>query len=764
MVLTTGCDKTTPACIMAAATVDLPAIVLSGGPMLDGHIDGKLAGSGTIIWESRLELAAGTIDYDKFMQAAAAAAPSAGYCNTMGTASTMNSLAEALGMSLPGNASIPAPYRERGQMAYLTGKRIVEMVDEDLRPSKILTRKAIENAIQVNSAIGGSTNAQPHITAIARHAGVELKPEDWQTVGYDVPLLVNVQPAGKYLSEGFHIAGGIPVVMKELIANGKLHGDALTVSGKTAAENVAFAPRAGRRGDQALRRPMKEKAGFIVLKGNLFDSAIMKTSVISDDFRTRYLARPGHENVLEGRAVVFDGSEDYHHRIDDPSLEIDENTILVIRYGRPDRLAGLGRGGEHAAAGGAHQARRRLAALHRRRPPVRHLRLALDPERLAGSGDRRRPRPARDRRRRADRPQHGRRRRHRSGGRVGAPPRRLQAELPGRPDPLAGDLPREGRPAGGGRGAGDGGEVPRRLQRHPARQPLISPLRRGRRGDLSCLQPAGRRPIGAISGRSCLCGQSRRASDPIGMVRGFGTGRVGRGNGAAWGRQAEAVMASTDDLPESRLPAAKIADRRTVYAGWLTLDVVVVDTTLRGAPARIRREVHDHGNGAAVLAYDPERRTAVLVRQVRAAALVADGSGVTVEAIAGIVDAGEDPAETVRREALEEAGITVGRTELVGAPYSSPGAVTERVWLYLGEIDTSVPRSGRRRGGGRARGDRGAGRAARVSRAPRRHGRPHRHEDHAAGGGVATPPAGPLRLTGYSPPPPLRTVKPRLGL
>ncbi len=335
VVLTTGCDKTTPACIMAAATVDLPAIVLSGGPMLDGHIDGKLAGSGTIIWESRLELAAGKIDYSKFMEAAAAAAPSAGYCNTMGTASTMNSLAEALGMSLPGNASIPAPYRERGQMAYLTGKRIVEMVDEDLRPSKILTRKAIENAIQVNSAIGGSTNAQPHITAIARHAGVELKPEDWQTVGYDVPLLVNVQPAGKYLSEGFHIAGGIPVVMKELIANGRLHGDALTVSGKTAAENVALARAPDGEVIKSFSAPMKEKAGFIVLKGNLFDSAIMKTSVISDDFRARYLARPGHENVLEGRAVVFDGSEDYHHRIDDPALEIDENTILVIRYSGP---------------------------------------------------------------------------------------------------------------------------------------------------------------------------------------------------------------------------------------------------------------------------------------------------------------------------------------------------------------------------------------------------------------------------------------------
>ncbi|WP_181699619.1 IlvD/Edd family dehydratase [Chthonobacter albigriseus] len=335
VVLTTGCDKTTPACIMAAATVDLPAIVLSAGPMLDGWIDGRLAGSGTIVWESRLKLAAGEIDYNKFMDAAAASAPSVGYCNTMGTASTMNSLAEALGMSLPGNASIPAPYRERGQMAYATGVRIVEMVDEDLRPSKILTRKAIENAILVNSAIGGSTNAQPHITAIARHAGVPIEPMDWQTVGYDVPLLVNMQPAGKYLSEGFHRAGGVPVVMKELLAHDRLNGDALTVTGRTAAENIAGARAPDGEVIMSFAAPLKERAGFIVLKGNLFDSAIMKTSVISDEFFERYLNRPGQKWVLEGRAVVFDGSEDYHHRIDDPDLAIDENTILVIRYAGP---------------------------------------------------------------------------------------------------------------------------------------------------------------------------------------------------------------------------------------------------------------------------------------------------------------------------------------------------------------------------------------------------------------------------------------------
>ena len=335
VVLTTGCDKTTPALIMAAATVDLPAIVLSGGPMLDGWYEGKLAGSGTIIWQKRLQLATGEIDYEEFIEAAAASAPSDGYCNTMGTASTMNCLAEALGMSLPGNAAIPAPYRERGQMAYRTGERIVAMVEEDLRPSKILTRQAIENAIVVNSAIGGSTNAQPHIVAIARHAGVPIEPMDWQTVGYDVPLMVNMQPAGSHLSEGFHRAGGLPVVMKALLDNGRLHGDALTVSGRTMADNLAPFPAPDGEVIKPYDAPMKDKAGFIVLKGNLFDAAIMKTSVISDEFRARYLSRPGAENVFEGPVVVFDGSEDYHHRIEDPALGITPETILVIRYAGP---------------------------------------------------------------------------------------------------------------------------------------------------------------------------------------------------------------------------------------------------------------------------------------------------------------------------------------------------------------------------------------------------------------------------------------------
>jgi len=335
VVLTTGCDKTTPALIMAAATVDLPAIVLSGGPMLDGWHEGRLAGSGTIIWEKRLKLATGEIDYEDFIDAAAASAPSDGYCNTMGTASTMNCLAEALGMSLPGNASIPAPYRERPQMAYHTGRRIVAMVEEDLRPSKILTREAIENAIVVNSAIGGSTNAQPHIVAIARHAGVPIAPMDWQTVGFDVPLMVNMQPAGSYLSEGFHRAGGVPVVMKALLDNGRLHGGALTVSGRTVAENLASAGSPDGEVIKPYSAPMKEKAGFIVLSGNLFDAAIMKTSVISEEFRARYLSTPGSENVFEGPVVVFDGSEDYHHRIEDPSLGITPETILVIRYAGP---------------------------------------------------------------------------------------------------------------------------------------------------------------------------------------------------------------------------------------------------------------------------------------------------------------------------------------------------------------------------------------------------------------------------------------------
>ena len=331
VVLTTGCDKTTPSSIMAASTVDIPSIVLSGGPMLDGYFEGELVGSGMAIWKSRRRLAAGEIDEDEFFETALASAPSAGHCNTMGTASTMNALAEALGLSLPGCAMIPAPYRERGQMAYETGRRIVEMANEDLRPSKILTREALLNAIAVTTAIGGSTNAQPHIMAMARHAGADLEPADWNR-GHDVPLLVNMQPAGKYLSERFHRAGGVPAVLNELLQAGKIDGDVLTVTGRTLAENVAGRESSDREMIAAHDKPLQERAGFMVLSGNLFDFAIIKTSVISEEFRERYLSNDG---VFEGRAVVFDGSDDYHHRINDPELGIDERTILVIRGAGP---------------------------------------------------------------------------------------------------------------------------------------------------------------------------------------------------------------------------------------------------------------------------------------------------------------------------------------------------------------------------------------------------------------------------------------------
>jgi dihydroxy-acid dehydratase len=330
-VLMTGCDKTTPACLMAAATVNTPAIVLSGGPMLNHVQDGKLMGSGTLIWQARQDQAAGKIGYKEFIDIVAASAPSAGHCNTMGTASTMNAMAEALGMSLPGCAAIPAPYRERGQIAYETGLRAVEIVREDLKPSDILTRAAFENAIVACSAIGGSTNAPIHINAIARHIGVDLVIDDWEKIGYDVPLLVNIQPAGEYLGEDYYRAGGLPAVMRELHAAGRLRGDALTINGKTVAENVATAKVCNAEVIRPYDRPLKATAGFKVLRGNLFDSAIMKTSVISDEFRERYLANPKHPNAFEGRAVVFDGPEDYHRRIDDAALGIDEHTILFMR-------------------------------------------------------------------------------------------------------------------------------------------------------------------------------------------------------------------------------------------------------------------------------------------------------------------------------------------------------------------------------------------------------------------------------------------------
>jgi xylonate dehydratase len=331
VVLTTGCDKTTPAAIMAAATVNTPAIVLSGGPMLDGWWKGERAGSGTVVWWARQEHAAGRMDYKEFLDLVASSAPSIGHCNTMGTASTMNALAEALGLSLPGCAAIPAPYRERAQIAYETGRRAVEIVREDLKPSDILTREAFENAIVACSAIGGSSNAPIHINAIARHVGIPLAIEDWERIGYEVPLLVNMQPAGKYLGEEYYRAGGLPAVLNELMAAGRIHANALTINGKTVGENVKHAKAADADVIRPYDRPLKQHAGFKLLSGNLFESAIMKTSVISDEFRQRYLSNPKDPNAFEGRAVVFDGPEDYHRRIEDPSLQVDANTMLFIR-------------------------------------------------------------------------------------------------------------------------------------------------------------------------------------------------------------------------------------------------------------------------------------------------------------------------------------------------------------------------------------------------------------------------------------------------
>ena len=335
VVLTTGCDKTTPSGIMAASTVDIPAIVLSGGPMLDGWFDGELVGSGTVIWRSRRRLGAGEITEEQFLDAAAASAPSMGHCNTMGTASTMNAIAETLGLSLPGCAAIPAVYRERGQMAYATGKRIVDMAYEDLRPSRILTREAFLDAIAVTTVIGGSTNAQPHITAMARHAGVEITTRDWVDHGFPLPLLLDMQPAGRFLSERFHRAGGVPAILWELLQAGKLNADRITVSGRTLRDTVEGRETRDREVIRPFATPLQEDAGFVVLTGNLFDFAIMKSSVISAEFRARYLSTPGQEEAFEGRAVVFESAEDYHHRINDPELDIDEHCILVIRNAGP---------------------------------------------------------------------------------------------------------------------------------------------------------------------------------------------------------------------------------------------------------------------------------------------------------------------------------------------------------------------------------------------------------------------------------------------
>ena len=336
VVLMIGCDKTTPALLMAAATVNIPSIALSVGPMLNGWFNGERTGSGTIVWKARQMMAAGEIDGDGFLDLVASSTPSTGYCNTMGTATTMNSLAEALGMQLPGSAAIPAPYRERGQISYETGSRIVDMVWDDLKPSQIMTREAFENAIVINSAIGGSTNAPIHLNGIARHLGVALDNDDWQSLGHKIPLLVNLQPAGEYLGEDYHRAGGVPAIVAELMQAGLLpHPGAITANGQSIGSNCADALNRNHDVIRPIDKPLKSAAGFINLKGNLFDSAIMKTSVISAEFSDRYLVNPDDLNAFEGRAIVFDGPEDFHHRIDDDSLNIDANCILVMRGAGP---------------------------------------------------------------------------------------------------------------------------------------------------------------------------------------------------------------------------------------------------------------------------------------------------------------------------------------------------------------------------------------------------------------------------------------------
>ena len=331
VVLTTGCDKTTPAMLMGAATVNIPSIVLSGGPMLDGWWQGRLSGSGTIVWEGRKLYAEGKINYEEFMKMVASSAPSVGHCNTMGTASSMNSLAETLGMSLPGCAMIPGPHRERGQMAYETGRRIVGMVKENLRPSDIMTKKAFENAVVAAAALGASSNCPISMIAIARHMGVDHTLEDWQRLGPEIPQLVDLQPTGRFLGEAFHRAGGVPAMLKELLLAGKLHGDAMTVSGKTLAENLAGVPDGDREVIRAFATPMKDRAGYVVLSGNIFDSAVIKVSGIDQEFHDRFLANPDRPNVFEGKAIVFEGPEDYHNRIEDPDLGVEDQSILIIR-------------------------------------------------------------------------------------------------------------------------------------------------------------------------------------------------------------------------------------------------------------------------------------------------------------------------------------------------------------------------------------------------------------------------------------------------
>ncbi len=476
VVLTTGCDKTTPACLMAAAAVDIPAIVLSGGPMLDGYYDGKLVGSGTVVWHARKLLAAGEIDYAGFMDMVAASAPSVGHCNTMGTASSMNVLAEALGMSLPGCAAIPAPYRERGQMAHATGKRIVEMIGEDLKPSRIMTREAFENAIVVASAIGASSNCPVHLIAIARHMGVELSLDDWQEIGHDVPLIVNMQPAGEHLGEGFFRAGGVPGVIYELIQAGRIRAGALTVSGRTIADNCADAGPSDRDVIRTVADPLLERAGYVVLGGNLFDAAVMKTSVISKAFRDRYLSEPGDENAFEGRADRLrrpGGLPPPHQRCVPRYRRAQHPVHPQLRAGR---LSGVGGSGQHAAPRRPHQARHHRTPLRRRRPPERHLGQPFDPQRLAGGGGGGRSRLSANRRPGARRPGKAAGQRVDPGRRVGAAQGVPAACRTRQPDAVAGDLPDVRRPARHRRLPGAGDALP---QHHRATgQPEAFPLRR----------------------------------------------------------------------------------------------------------------------------------------------------------------------------------------------------------------------------------------------------------------------------------------------
>lgn len=329
VILLTGCDKTTPALVMGAASCDLPTLVVSGGPMLNGKFRGEDIGSGTNLWKFSEDVRAGNMTLEDFISAESCMSRSAGHCMTMGTASTMACMVEALGIALPGNAAIPAVDSRRYVLAHMAGRRIVEMVSEDLKMSQILTRPAFENAIRVNGAIGGSTNAVVHLLAIAGRVGVELDLEDWDTLGRDVPCLLNLMPSGKYLMEDFYYAGGLPMLMKEMAAH--LHIDALTVSGRTVAENIETAECFNRDVIHTADAPFKEQGGIVVLKGNLAPrGAVLKPSAATPELMQH-----------EGRAVVFEDIDDYDARIDDPDLDVEPDDILVLKNCGPKGYPGF---------------------------------------------------------------------------------------------------------------------------------------------------------------------------------------------------------------------------------------------------------------------------------------------------------------------------------------------------------------------------------------------------------------------------------------